>query len=223
MLMQMKESKFGAPEGVYLGKFLGVQLMKDDGVPRLGRDGRPMEPGMEWQWEITDDPDGRGASVGQIVGRITSQAPTTKNACGQLLRGVLGRAVGAGEQVELDDYVGHLYRITIGRSQYNPEKLQVLQVGAVKTGPAVAPAPAAPPKAPGAPPRPPARPAVPPPALRYWVQTEAEDPILMPIPEIVSWLQKSKATPSEVSAIPEDQQGGWKTLADFGLNAEAPF
>jgi hypothetical protein len=226
MKLRMRESKFGAPEGTYLGTFLGLKVMKDDGKPRLGQDGRPMEPGMEWQFEITDDPDHDGANVGQQVGRITSQAPTELNACGVLLRGLLGRKIEPDEEVDTAPFVGQLYRITIGPQRNNPEKTQVIQLARVRTGPApTAPAPKPPP------PRPPARPAPAPAAPpqvkpeRYWVQKGEGEPELLAVHEVNAWLAEVKVPPDTVAACQEDAQGedAWRTLGEFGFKDAVPF
>ena len=69
-LMKMKESKFGAPAGIYTGKYLGVAAFKGDGKPRYGNDGNPMEPGIEWQFEITEGeqfvPEARGSGGARV-------------------------------------------------------------------------------------------------------------------------------------------------------------
>jgi hypothetical protein len=150
VMFKVKESKFGAPAGIYVGEFLGIQPMKDDGKPRLNRDGKPMEPGVEWQFKITE-----GEQAGQIVGRITSLEPTTKNACGTLLSGLVGHVVRADEQIDPAGYVGRRYQIVIGHSKESPEKTYVTQIHAVAGGGASAP-PSAPPAPTG--PRPPAAP-----------------------------------------------------------------
>jgi hypothetical protein len=117
------ESLYGAPAGVYEARFLGVEPMRDDGTPRLGRDGKPMPPGVEWNFEIV-----AGQYTGRRVGRITSSTPTAKNACGTLLDGLLGRRVGVGERVEVSPHVGKMFQVVLGISPTNPERTQVVQI-----------------------------------------------------------------------------------------------
>jgi hypothetical protein len=117
------ESLYGAPADVYDVKFLGIEPMRDNGAPRLGRDGKPMPPGVEWRFEIISGP-----HAGKLVTRITSTTPTPKNACGTLLDGLLGRPVGIGEPVDTDAYVGKLFRAVVSQSTTNPKRTQVTQI-----------------------------------------------------------------------------------------------
>jgi len=121
--MKVKESKFGAPAGIYTARFLGVKPFQGDGKPRLGRDGKPMGPAVEWSWEIVEGP-----SVGQVVGRLTSPEPTIKKACGTLLSGLIGRVLRADEEADPDQYIGQIHQVVIGSSKDNPEKTHVVQV-----------------------------------------------------------------------------------------------
>jgi hypothetical protein len=206
VLLRKKESKFGAPEGIYLGKFLGVEPFKGDGKPRVGRDGRPMEPGIEWQFEIVE-----GEHAGQIVGRITSAVATTKNSCGELQDGLVGRTVGTDEDIETGNYVGFLYQVVIGKSKENPDKTQVTKIVRAKGGAPPAPAaipgyenrPAPPPRppSPAAPPPPPPPPAAaapppPPPAEPlYWVSDGTKtDPTPQPASKLRADYQFDPAT-----------------------------
>jgi len=63
MKMKMKPSNFGAPVGVYLARFLGVFPFTGNGQPRTGRDGKPMPPAIEWQFEIEEDDDRGGEAL----------------------------------------------------------------------------------------------------------------------------------------------------------------
>jgi hypothetical protein len=223
MKMRMGESKFGAPVGTYLGRFLGVKVMKDDGKPRLGRDGKPMPPGMEWQWEVTDDPDHDGAYVGQIVGRITSQEPTAGNACGRLLGGIVDRCIKTAEEIDPDEFAGQLYRVTVGPQMDNKEKTQVIQVTRIKTGAHPAPPSGSAPPRPGAAPKPPPpRPAAQQPPPHYWVEAGEAEPVLMSRHEAEHWLEQQKISPATVTACQEGTDA-WKTLADYGFKDSIPF
>jgi hypothetical protein len=191
--------------------------MKDNGTPRVGRDGKPMEPGIEWQFEITDGP-----QAGQIVGRITSAVPTTKNACGTLLAGLVGRLVQPDEEVDPDQYRGRTYQIVIAHSKESPEKTYVTQIhgagGAAPAPAAASPAPAAPK---GPPPKAPAP--TPPVPRKFWVQLGEGDPVEMTSLEIDDHLQGSKTKPQDLACMTHDQSSGWKTAADFGFTGEIPF
>jgi hypothetical protein len=122
-VLRMQESQFGAPVGLYEARFLGVKDLPDDGKPRLGHDGRPMPPGMEWQWEIT-----QGEHTGQIVSRITSKTPTRKNSCGALLLGILGREIKLYEAVDLSLLIDVACQVVVSRSKDNPNRTQVTEV-----------------------------------------------------------------------------------------------
>lgn len=143
-VMKCRESKFGAPAGIYLGRFVGVKPFVGDGKPRLGRDGKPMGPAVEWQWEIT-----AGEQKGQFVGRITAADPTTKNACGTLLSGLMGRPIRPDEEFDPDECIGQVYQVVISPSKEDPDKTQVTQVvlsqgSARPATPSARPAPASP-------------------------------------------------------------------------------
>lgn len=221
-LLRKKESKFGAPSGIYVGKFLGLSPMKDNGTPRLGRDGKPMEPGVEWQFEVTE-----GDYAGQIVGRITSAVPTTKNACGTLLDGLVGRTVAADEDVDVDQYKGHAYQIVIGPSKENPERTQVVQIVRQRAGGQAA-----------APPRP-AAPKPPAPAAangtaaadvrmsaRYWVQKpDWPEPHELTGQQVALHVNGCKS-PAEVDTImvmDAAQTSGWQKPSHFGFKPDIPF
>jgi hypothetical protein len=230
--MQMKESKFGAPEGVYVAKFLGVAPMRNENGPRLGRDGRPMEPGVEWQFEVLE-----GEQKGQLVGRITSAAPTSKNSCGELLKGIIGRIPSFDEVVDLGAYVGQTFTVVIGASKESPDKTHVQKILRLTTPlrqgqPAAPTAPqgSAPrPPAPPSPPKPPAPPAPPKPtapsaangshaARRFWVQTNPEaEPVLLEEHEVQTFVTGQGVDPAALPCMPEDQAGGWKTAKDLGI------
>lgn len=233
--MKMVESKFGAPVGFnYLGKFMGTMPMKDDG-PRLGRDGKPMEPGIEWQWEITHDPDHDGEHVGKIVGRITSPTPTLGNACGELLSGLVGRSkqqlLNDDRDYEPNDYVGFTYQLVISAQKDKQDKTQVT---ACKRVPQDTGTPPAPPRAKGASPptaaKPAPRSAPPPPAKgpplpgpeRFYFWDGTQELHLLG-PEITSLCQDALAQgrnlDAEMFRVRRRQNDGWQTPAELGLES----
>lgn len=223
-VFKMQESKFGAPKGIYIGKFLGIQPMKNDGKPRLGKDGKPMPDGVEWQFEISE-----GDYAGKIVGRITSAMPTTKNSCGTLLMGLCGKALTANDEIDANDYVGHIYQIVVGPSRDNPEKTQVTEIFRKGQAPAKTPSSSATPPPPNrstAAPPPPRK--VAPPAPRadqrsFWVeQLPGIDPVQMDEAFLQDWLIENQKKPAEVPVCQVGTQE-WKTAADFGFSDEIPF
>jgi len=111
MQLTFTKSKFDVAEGQYLAKFLGVDLLQDKPGqgPRLGKDGKPMAPGMAWRFEIADD----GENRGKIADRVTGQVPGPKNICGRFLAAVSGTILKDGMTVDLNQFVGKLYRITV--------------------------------------------------------------------------------------------------------------
>jgi hypothetical protein len=122
MMLTKKETEYGAPTGVYQACFEGTMLLDSD-TPRLGRDGRPMPPAMEWRFVIHE-----GKYAGRIVSRITSREPTAKNSCGMLLDGVMGGTVPVGTSVNLDKQIGRLYLVTVQPSKSDPNRTQVVAV-----------------------------------------------------------------------------------------------
>lgn len=215
---KMKMGAFGAPRGFYVGKFLGTTALTES---KSGRDGKLMEPGLRWEWEITEDPDHDGAYVGVTVGRVTSQNPTAGNACGSLLLGVLDREkLDLNEEVDPDEMRGQSYRITIGSQRDNPEKTQVTAVQRIKTGSRAGVAPSGgPPSRPnGPPPRPSG-----PPIEKFWVdQGTGGEPPLLTRHEVEKWLETVKLEPATVAACQEGTTV-WLTLKDFGFKALIPF
>jgi hypothetical protein len=122
MLMQKSESEFGAPAGIYQAEFLGTFELADE-KPRLGRDGKPMPPAIEWRFKIV-----AGKFASRIVSRITSKRPTAKNSCGVLLDGVAGRSIAVGEGFDPDSMVGQVYQVVVDKSATNPDRTQVASV-----------------------------------------------------------------------------------------------
>jgi hypothetical protein len=127
MLMTKRDSDFGAPPGVYKAEFQGVFLL-DNQTPQIGRDGKPMPPGMEWRFRILE-----GKFTDRLVTRITSREPTAKNSCGTLLDGVMGRFVPIGAAVDPDTKKGSVFFVTVQPSKGDPNKTQVVAVSPIDT------------------------------------------------------------------------------------------
>lgn len=77
------------PAGSYVAKFVDVEPINND-----------YGPGLEWRWEIVSGP-----HAGQMVKRTTSNQPTTKNICGQIIAGLKGKPLSANEDINLSEFV----------------------------------------------------------------------------------------------------------------------
>ncbi len=231
MGMRLKDSKFGAPVGVYKAKFIGMYPMKQEaGKPRIGTDGKPMGPAVEWQFEIIEATE--DVPVGQLVGRITAAEPTARNSCGMILSGIIGRPLTKDDDLEPAMWANKLYQVVIGTSKDDPNKTQVVQVIPLKAAANGQPqAQAAPPSTPRPPttsaPKPPPRPAakqsesVPEPM--YWVTTtDGEEPELVTGDQIRAMLKAKKINATDEIVMDETQQSGWKSATHFGLNVGGP-
>lgn len=110
MLLTYTTSPFDVPEGQYVGKFLGLEMLepRPGEGPRRGPDGREMQPAMAWRWEIVG-----GDSAGRIADRVSSRSPTPKNVAGRLLSAITGLILREGDNVELGEYVGKYYRLSV--------------------------------------------------------------------------------------------------------------
>lgn len=95
--MKLTVSSGGVPVGSYLGKFLGVEKVTND-----------YGDGLSWRWEIVSGP-----HAGQKVGRITTPQPTTKNVCGKIVAGVIGKPLSAGEEIDLAACVSKTYLLVV--------------------------------------------------------------------------------------------------------------
>jgi hypothetical protein len=95
---RFSKSRYGAPEGVYRAKFLGI---KENSHPEFG-------PGYEWRFEVT-----HGPHAGQMVSRTTPAQPTAKNACGRMVKGLLGGKVDTDAEIDVDVCIGKEYTVTI--------------------------------------------------------------------------------------------------------------
>ena len=207
-VLRMQESKFGAPKGIYQGKFLGINPMKDSG--RLGKDGKPMAPGIEWQFEIVE-----GDYAGKIVGRITAATPTKANSCGKLLQGLVGKQLSANDETDVNDYVGQTYQVVVGAGVENPDKTQVTEI--FRQGGKAAPSSSA-----GTPPAPPRKPGSSGSAEFWVVQMEGVDPVKMDKKFLQKWLNENSKDSREIDVCPVGTQD-WKKAADYGLTSGLPF
>jgi hypothetical protein len=169
--------KFGASEGQHVAKFLGVTMMPthDDAgkllPPKIGQDGKPMEPGMSWEFEVAE-----GSDKGKIASRISGKHPNPKNIAGRLMAAVSGKYLKPGVEINLDQYVGKLYLITVEPTSTG-KGTRISDTPAPSPYTGAAPA-ASPPASSGPPPRRGTTNAGKPAPAFYWVETNPDaDPI----------------------------------------------
>lgn len=212
--------KYGAPVGLYLAKFLGVQ---EKNHPEYGA-------GLEWQFEIVE-----GEHRGKIVTRTTGMDPSPKNACGRMISDLLGGTYTVGTELDLKPCVGLRYKVKVElNSTGNGSRVGTATL--METLPGQLTAPATTPQQPAqttVPTLPPvSRPSVPPPAARpvplaekkFWATWEGSEPKLMTGSEIEVILFEMKTTPDALNLIPDGAPAGteWKPARSFGFD-DPPF
>jgi hypothetical protein len=123
MKMTFTESQFEVPDGKYTAKFLGVTLREDKpgDKPRLGQDGKPLPPAMTWDFEIQDQP-----HMGKKVDKLTGRVPGPKNGCGKMLVAITDTILKSGAEIDTDQFIGKLYRITCQDSRVSESPGPVL-------------------------------------------------------------------------------------------------
>jgi len=104
--MQLKVGSGSVPPGTYVAVFAGVEEQPADAQRGYG-------PGLRWKWTIETPAE----YAGQTASRITGPSPTTQNTCGQILGGVVGKPVAAGETVDPMAYVGRRYTLLIANGK----------------------------------------------------------------------------------------------------------
>jgi hypothetical protein len=219
-----QESKYGVPPGEYQARFLGVEPMPDNGSPRLGRDGKPMPPGIEWRFEVLSGP-----NAGRWATRVTSEAPTPRNSCNKMLEGVPGRSVSSGETVDVAACVGTVYRVVVEPSTYNADRTQVTVV--LRDNASAASPIAAPPAqfldgAPSPPAPPPEEPAE---QASVWVAWPGQPVVLLPLEELRTQVEEAKTMPDGGKHLAglrlqaKTKAGGWQKPDFFGVDVTLPF
>jgi len=106
--MKLVVSSGGVPAGSYLTKFVGLESITND-----------FGPGLSWEWEVLNGP-----HAGQTVRRITTVTPTSKNACGKILSGVIGKSLAVGEELDLSKYVGKTYLVVVGETDRGGSRVE---------------------------------------------------------------------------------------------------
>lgn len=228
MEMTYTKSQFEMPDGKYLARFTGVTLREASG--KIGQDGKPMGPAMTWDFEIVEP---GSEHAGKKADRLTSRMPTPKSACGKFLAAVSDSVLKDGQSVDLQQFVGAIYRVTVIENRISdaPAPVRVYdhplangQKATPNIGTQAAPAtspPAAPPRS-GPPPR--SAPAV----AKYWVALNPDaDPELTTeaaLKEIVTGDQ-GKALNWEAIQVCKDGDQTWKRFTEAFPDAKnwTPF
>jgi hypothetical protein len=219
MKLTYSKSQYDVPEGQYTAKFTGLELLepKPGEGPRMGRDGKPMAPGMAWRFEIAEGPE-----AGKRPDRVTSRLPTPKNICGRFLVAVTGQILKDGMEVDTDRYIGKFYRINVIEKDQSdgtcvsdqglvpvPAPNAFTQAAAANGNGSAAP-----------PPRKSGPPAAS--AQKYWVEIEGADPLQLTEPEVRNWFnQDAKRDPGKINVCKVGDQE-WKAASDL-FNDLIPF
>jgi hypothetical protein len=224
MKMTFTKSAFEMPDGKYMARFEGTTERAATG--QLDQRGNPMPPGMTWDFTIVEP----GENNGKKTDRLTGRQPTAKSGCGKFLAAITDSVLRDGQEVDLSQYVGKYYRVTVQENRvsdnpapvlvpgYNPASMPTLPSS---TQPATQTRPATPPP-------PPSRPPVPPPAPaasvepKFWIDLGNG--------KIHETALSFEETKSELFArglnadavnVCVDGTNEWKLASTFGLNA--PF
>lgn len=104
----------GVPVGNYAGAFSGLEPVPENKEKGYGA-------GLRWKWTI----DG-GPHAGQVVSRVTSPAPSPKNAAGKILAGLLGRAIKEGEVIDPDTLIGRKFMIVVAAGQGGGTRVEAI-------------------------------------------------------------------------------------------------
>lgn len=199
MKLTFTKSQFEIPDGKYLAKFMGVTLK--DATGQLDQRGHPLPPGMTWDFQIVE-----GEQSGKKADRLTGRTPTPKSGCGKFLAAVSDTVLKDGQEVDLQQFVGQLYRITIqdNRVSDNPPPARVYGAGNQTTEESRS----APPRS-GPPPRKTEQQ-----EAKFYVDTgEDTDPPLLPLARIKELVAEKGRVAFDWKACP-DGGSEWKLLAD---------
>lgn len=190
MKLTYGKAEYEVDDGKYVARFLGVTMRDPTG--QLGRDGKPMGPAMTWDFEITEGP-----AAGKKVDKLTSRSPTPKSSCGKLLAAVCDSVLKDGTEVDLAQFVGRSYRITVQENRVSDSPPPIL----IHQGPAPAPAPAPTPPVPGAAPPPPQA------ERKFWFfdGNPGTPPALMTFSQVQTMYQQEKVDWGRSMLCPEGQ------------------
>jgi hypothetical protein len=99
--MRLKLGSGGPPAGTYTATFVGVEETNHE----------QWGAGLKWSWEIT-----KGQHKGKKACRTTGTSPTPKNACGAMLKAIAGRPLAAGEEIDVEGFVGETFMVIVGET-----------------------------------------------------------------------------------------------------------
>lgn len=104
----------GIPVGSYSATFAGVESQ-----PANTEKG--YAAGLKWRWTVESGP-----CAGQVATRITSAAPSPRNACGKILSGLLGRALIEGESIDPATCMGKKYMLMVAAGQTGGTRVEAV-------------------------------------------------------------------------------------------------
>lgn len=221
MMFRFSKGQFDVPEGKYLCRFLGVKPLPAD-PNRLGNDGKPMGPAVVWEFEVID-----GEHAGKKCDRVSGIVPTAKSACGKLLSAVTDAILKDGMAVDVSQYVGKKYRVTVEQKPSGNGTrvsdlhlpVRVYEAGEQPASPP--PAPARPTAGVAPPPRNPQRePVKKDPG--FWVDAGPGDPVTMGRDELTVWGQNQGRVAADVNVCPVGGDA-WKPASEYGFDFSQSF
>ena len=112
--MLLTVSNGGVPVGSYTGKFAGLEEVPANPEKKYGA-------GLRWKFAVD-----AGPCKDQVVSRITGPTPSTKNSCGKLLSGLLGRSLKEGDQVDPDNFLGKQFMIIVANGQEGGTRVEAV-------------------------------------------------------------------------------------------------
>jgi hypothetical protein len=220
--IQKDESKFSVPVGNYdavLAELRHVPASQEH--PDWG-------DSISWDFCVQGGPQHQ-----KVVSSLTKTVAMSMNSLGKMLTQILGRDLKEGEDIDLGDFLGKRFRISVG---WNKEKtktrvmtvmmLDTIPLSVQQAGqPPLSPAPTKP--TPGRPGKPVAVPAKAP-SPKYWVLTSEDgDPELMTRTDLEKHLADKQLDAAAVGVISETDHaagGEWKTAADYKIDGSSiPF
>lgn len=95
---KMTMKPLGIPVGQYKVQFIGLEPAKSS---QYG-------DGLRWKFQVCEGP-----LTGAFTARQTAVAPTPGNSCGKMLSGVAGKTIVMDESVDLDLFIGQVYRVLV--------------------------------------------------------------------------------------------------------------
>ncbi len=106
MDLKVGVDRYAHTTGRWAARFDGVESYTPK--EKIGRDGRPLGPGLKWKFTVVAGPD-----TGKIGSMLSGPSPTAGNACGRMLAAISGKALKADENIDPNQYVGNFYAVSI--------------------------------------------------------------------------------------------------------------